>query len=71
MTAVTLEIKNFVKIPLYHTIAEINGLLVFRQKCKMVAKNGGKMIFDKKCHITLRTPWGEKFCHKRSILHCF
>ena len=46
-SADTLQIKNFVKIDLSHSISEINAFLRLRQKCKMAAKSDGKMIFGK------------------------
>ena len=49
-----LRVKNFIKIILSRTIAEINVFLLFMQKFKMAAKNGGKVIFGKVYQKTLQ-----------------
>ena len=46
-SADTLRVKNFVEIALSHSIIEINMFWHLRQKFKMAAKSGGKMIFEK------------------------
>ena len=46
-SAVTLWVKNFVKITLSCIVYEINAFLRFTQKFKMAAKNGGKTTFGK------------------------
>ena len=48
---VYLQDKNFFKIAVTHT--KINVFLCFMHNFKMAAKNGGKIIFGKKCHMTL------------------
>ena len=48
MTAYTPELKNIVEITLSHTVSEINALLNFTQKFKMVTKYGGKTILGGK-----------------------
>ena len=46
-SALTLEVKNSMKIALSFTISKINVLLCFTQKFKMDAKNGGKTFLGK------------------------
>ena len=46
-SADNLGVKHFAKIALSPTISEINTFLQFTQKCKMTAKNGGKLICAK------------------------
>ena len=43
----TLRGKNFIEIALSRYVIKINTFLRLTQKFKMVAKNGGKMIFVK------------------------
>ena len=52
--------KNFVEIVRSHTVSEINVLWCFRQKFKMVAKYGRKMIFAKS--TLCLNPVGKIFC---------
>ena len=51
-----LAIRNFNEIALPRIVSEINAFLRFKQKFKMVTKNGGKMIFGKSHHLTLQIP---------------
>ena len=52
----TLHPENFRETTLCCTISEINVFLHFKQKFKMAVKNVRKMIFGKKCHMTLCIP---------------
>ena len=52
----SLEAKNYVEIVPSSIISEINAFLSCTQKFKMVAKNGGKIIFGTKCQMTAYTP---------------
>ena len=47
-SAYHLRAKNFIEIILSHTISEINVFLLYKQKSKITAKNGVKIIFEKK-----------------------
>ena len=49
---------------LYLTILQINGFLRFTQKFKMAAKTGRKIIFGKKCQMTL---WVKNFAIYRNF----
>ena len=67
----TLWVKNFIEISLSRTLSEINGCLHFTQKFKMVAKNGGKIIFGKSRRYTLQIPCGSKISSKSLYLAGF
>ena len=53
-SADTLWVKIFVEIALSCSVSEITSFLCFMQKFKMATKSGGKTIFGKSCHYTLR-----------------
>ena len=46
-SADTLRVKDFVEIALSHSVSKKNTLLSLRQRFKMAAKSGVKMIFGK------------------------
>ena len=52
------------KIALSCTISKITALLCFLQNFKMAAKNSGRTILGKKCHMTPRISWGPKISQK-------
>ena len=67
----TLWVKNFVEIALSRTISKKNVFLHFRQKFKMAAKNGKKVIFVKSRQYTLQIPCMSKISSKSHYLTPF
>ena len=65
-TPYILGAENSVEIAPSPIISVIN---VFLQKFKIADKNGGKMMFSKKCQTTLRIPWGSKISTKKPLSH--
>ena len=57
----TLQVKNFIKIALFHTVSEINAFFcIFHRNSRFSAKNGEKMIFGKSPQWTLQVSCGSK-----------
>ena len=67
-SADTMQVQNFVKIALSHTVSEMNALLRFTQKFKMATKSGRKAIFAKKSPVDCIYPVGQKISAK-SLYH--
>ena len=64
MTAYALQVKNFLKIALSHTISKINAFWGFTQNFKMAAENGRKTIFGNRQQMTLQLPAGKNFFYQ-------